>query len=235
MKNPNLDMTYSIGSNAGTKVDAVLWWEMKKKNDRGGYSMKKLFHLVFVCMGNRNRSAFAEFFFFKLISEKNNELVNKVKVTSAGFLPQRMKDRLAALQIGVPDPFFSRSLARTTRAALLDQGITVSDGWRTKALTTEMIEEADLVITALPEQKKDLVGLYPKAAAKIFAMREISQWDGYLVQEDYDFKGVPWDSTIWDYVEENPEYVSKILSEMEKMLIKGYTNILSQLGLKAAE
>lgn len=197
--------------------------------------MKEPLHLVFVCMGNRNRSVFAEFFFSKLISEKDNGLVNKIRVTSAGFLPQRMKDRLAALQIGMPDPFFGRPLARTTHAALLSEGIIVPDGWRTKALTREMIEEADLVVTALPDQKKDLVGLYPEAAAKTFAMREISQWEGYLVQEDYDFKGLPWDNTIWDFVEENPEYVSKILSEMEKMLIKSYPNILNKLELKAAK
>ncbi len=196
--------------------------------------MKEPRHLVFVCMGNRNRSPFAEFFFSKLISEKDKGLINEIRVTSAGFVPQRMKEKMAGLQIRAPEPFFGRPLAQTTRTALLSRGITVSDGWRTRALTPEMIQEADLLVTAVPEQKKDIMTLYTKSAAKIFTMREISQWEGYLVQEDYDFKGLPKDGTLWNYVEENPEYVGMILSETEKMLIKAYPNIMDQLGLKGA-
>jgi hypothetical protein len=146
-----------------------------------------------------------------------------------------MKEKMVELHISQPEPFFGRPLARTTRTALLSQGITVSDGWRTKALIPEMIEEADILLTALSEQKRTLMRLYPKAAARIFTMREISQWDGYLLQEDYDFKGIPRDGTLWDYVEENAEYVSNILSETENMLVKAYPHILNQLGLKATE
>lgn len=193
--------------------------------------MKRPLHLVFVCIGNRSRSPFAEFFFSKLISERDNQFVDAIKVTSVGFLPQRMKDKMAALKIGAPDPFFGRPLAQTTRTVLLDQGITVSDGWRTSELTQEMAEQADLIITALPGQKNDIIRLYPNAAGRIFTMREISQWDGYLLQEDYDFKEIPRDSTLWDYVEENYEYVTNILLEMEKMLRKAYPNIIGKLGL----
>ena len=63
-------------------------------------------------------------------------------------------------------------------------------------------------------------------------MREIFQWKYYLLQEDYDFKGVPRESTLWDYVEENYEYVNNILFEMEKMLAKPYPNIMKKLGLQ---
>jgi protein-tyrosine-phosphatase len=184
-----------------------------------------------VCIGNRNRSPFAEFFFSRLISQRDNQFVDAIKVTSAGFLPQRMKDKMAALKIGMPDPFFGRPLAQTTRTALLRQGINVSEEWRTRELTPELAEQADLIITALPGQKIDIIRLYPNVADRIFTIREISQWDGYLLQEDYDFKEIPRDSTLWDYVEENYEYVTNILLEMEKMLRKAYPNIMGKLGL----
>lgn len=193
--------------------------------------MKRPLHLVFVCIGNRNRSPFAEFFFSKLISERDNKFVDAIRITSAGFLPQRMKDKMAALKIGAPDPFFGRPLAQTTRTVLLGQGITVSDGWRTRELTPEMVEQADLIITALPGQKNDIIRLYPNVADRTFTMREISQWEDYLLQEDYDFKEIPRDSTLWDFVEENYEYVTNILLEMEKMLIKAYPNIMGKMGL----
>ena len=193
--------------------------------------MKHPLHLVFVCIGNRNRSPFAEFFFSKLISQRDNQFVDAIRVTSAGFLPKRMKDKMAALKIGVPDPFFGRPLAQATRTVLLHQGITVSDRWRTRELTPEMVEQAALIITALPGQKNDIIRLYPNVADRTFTMREISQWEDYLLQEDYDFKEIPRDSTLWDFVEENYEYVTNILLEMEKMLIKAYPNIMGKLGL----
>lgn len=194
--------------------------------------MKHPLLLVFVCIGNRNRSPFAEFFFSKLIRERDSQLIEEIHVTSAGFLPQRMKDRMTTLKIAPPDPFFGRPLAHTTRKVLHDLGIHVAEEWRTRELTPELIEHADLLITALPGQKTDIIDRYPTCANKIFTIREISQWEGYLVQEDYDFKKIPRDDTLWDYVEENYEYVASILSEMEKMLLKAYPHIMAKLGVR---
>ena len=197
--------------------------------------MKGPRHLVFVCVGNRNRSPFSEFFFSKLISERNKSLVDAIRVTSAGFVPQMIKEKMAECHISLPKPFFCRPLARTTRKALRLQGITVPDGWRTKALSSEMVEEADMIITSLPDQKEDLVMLYPMEAAKIFTIREVSQWEDYLLQEDPDYKRIPWDNNFWDFVEENAPYVASMLSEVEKMLIAAYPNILNHLGFEVAE
>ena len=196
--------------------------------------MKEPLHLIFVCIANRNRSPFAEFFFSKLISEKNNEFANEIRVTSAGFVPQRMRETMAEIKIGVPEPFFDRPLARTTRVALAGKNISVPEEWRTRELTSDMVKEADLIITALPDQKKEIMRLYPKEVPTIFTLREISQWEGYLLLEDHEFRGIPRDSTLWDYVEENPGYVSEILVETERILIKAYSHILDQLALKAA-
>ncbi|MFZ7110209.1 MAG: hypothetical protein ACOWYE_00875 [Desulfatiglandales bacterium] len=197
--------------------------------------MKDPRHLVFVCVGNRNRSPFSEFFFSKLLSERDKSLVNAIHVTSAGFVPQIIKDKMAERHIGLPEPFFGRPLARTTRKALHLLGIIVPETWKTKALSSEMVEEADMLITSLPDQKKDLVMLYPTAADRIFTIREVSQWEGYLLQEDPDYKEIPSDNTFWNYVEEDAPYVERILSEVEKMLTKAYPNILKHLGLEAAE
>ncbi|MBN1103211.1 MAG: hypothetical protein JXL84_07355 [Deltaproteobacteria bacterium] len=197
--------------------------------------MKGPRHLVFVCVGNRNRSPFSEFFFSKLLSERDRRLVSAIHVTSAGFVSQMIKDKMAEGHIGLPEPFFGRPMARTTLKALRLQGIIVPETWRTKALSSEMVGEADMIITSLPDQKKDLMMLYPTAADRIFTIREVSQWEGYLLQEDPDYKGIPRDDNFWDYVEENAPYVSSILSEVEKMLNKAYPNILNHLGFEAAE
>ncbi len=187
-------------------------------------------HIVFVCIRNRVRSPFAEFLFRKMMAERDETLLNRVKVSSAGFIPQKLKDQLAEVRVRFPDPFYNRPMAQGTRAALLKKGIVVCAEWRSKALSPEMIKEADLLITALPEQKEDLINLFPEAQAKILSTREISQWDEPLVFED--FTGLPLDDTYWEYVEENPDYVSKILLETEETLIRAFPNILKQLGLR---
>jgi len=147
-----------------------------------------------------------------------------------------MKEKLAELQIGFPDPHFGRPLALSTRTVLLQEGIAVPDGWKTKPLTTEVAREADMIITVLPEQKKELIDLYPEAGAKIVTIREISKWDGTLSWEEHSkYKRLPSDIDFWDYVEENRDHVSNSLSEMKKMLIMAYSDILDQLGLNHDE
>jgi protein-tyrosine-phosphatase len=213
---------------------ALSWLGTNKKDDKRGYKVKRL--LVFVCLGNRNRSPFAEFFFSKLISERNKELAPKIRLSSYGFIPQKIKEKIAAMHIGFPDPFFGRPLALSTRTVLLKEGIAVPDRWKTKPLTPEVVKEADMIITVLPEQKTDLIDLYPEALSKIFTIREISQWDGPLSwDDDLKHKRIPSDINFWDYVEENIDSVSIALSEMKKMLIMAYPDIVDKLGLNHAE
>ena len=93
-----------------------------------------------------------------------------------------------------------------------------------------MVKDADLMITALPEQKEELINLFPAARSKIFTTREVSKRDGYLVFEDS--TGVPLNDSYWDHVEEDPDFVSKVLSELEEALVRAFPNILKQLGVR---
>lgn len=152
-------------------------------------------------------------------------------MSSAGFMPQKLRDQLTGMQVPFPDPFYNCPMAEGTRAALLKKGIVVPAEWRSKAIRPEMIEDADLIITALPEQKEDLISLFPKARSRIFTIRELARFDGHLVFED--FIGLPLDDTYWDYVEENSDYVSRIIRETDETLIRAFPNILEQLGIGA--
>jgi protein-tyrosine-phosphatase len=190
---------------------------------------KQPFHLNFVCISNRVRSTFAGFLFPKMMCERNERPVDEVKVSSAGFIPQKLRDQLAKVHVSFPEPFYNRPMAETTRATLLKKGFTVPEEWRSKELSPQRVEDADLIITALPEQKEELISLYPKAQAKIYTIREMSKWDGYLFFEDFTI--LPMDDTFWDYVEGNPDYVSKVISITEETLIRAFPNILKQLGI----
>ena len=196
--------------------------------------MKRL--LVFVCIANRNRSPFAEFFFSKLIRERDKNLANKIRLMSCGFVPRRIKEQLAALQIDFPDPFFGRPLALSTMEVLRQEGITVPNGWVTRPLTAKLVKEADTIIVVRPEQKMELIERYPEKMGKIFTIREISQWDRPLSWEEPAFlKRALHDISFWDYVEENMDNVSIILAEMKEMLLMAYSNILDKIGLNHSE
>lgn len=192
--------------------------------------IKRSFDIIFVCISNRVRSVFAEFLLRKMLGEKDKRLMNQVRVSSAGFIPQKMRDLFAEINIPFPNPFYNRPMSEITWSALVEKGIEVSDQWRSKELTPEMLKESDLIITALPLQKEGLTQLFPEVRSKIFTLREISNWTDYLILDDVG--GVPMDHTFWHFVEENPEYVSKVLWEVEKILVRGFPNILKKLGLR---
>ena len=186
-------------------------------------------YVVFVCVGNRVRSVFAEFFLGDTFCKRGEDIA----VSSAGFIPQTLKDQLTQLNIRFPEPFYNRPMSELTMTALLEKGIGVPEGWRSKELSLEMIEEADLIITALPAQKEDISGLYREARNKIFNIRELSERDDYLFFEDLSV--IPFNDNFWDYCEENPEYVSKILRAWEETLTRAIPNIIKKLGIRERE
>jgi protein-tyrosine-phosphatase len=171
------------------------------------------------------RSTFARFYledFFKKREEK-------ASVSSAGFVPQALKDQLAGAGIPFPEPLFDEPMSRLTREFLLEKGISVPQDWRSKELSREMIDRSELIVTALVPQKQELCDLYEEACDKIFAIRELSENTGYLVSED--FSALPLDQNYWYYAEEEPQYVSRVLREWEKTLVSAIPNIIRRLGM----
>lgn len=182
-------------------------------------------HVTFVCVRNRVRSTFAKFYLEDLFRKKGE----KAKVSSAGFVPQVLKDQLARAGIPFPEPLFDAPMSRLTREFLLEKGIRVPEDWRSKQLNAEMVDRATLIITALVPQKDELCELYKAASAKIVSIRELSEKKGYLVSED--FSALPLDQNYWYYAEEEPKYVSRVLQEWEKTLVSAIPNIAARLGM----
>ncbi len=186
--------------------------------------------VLFVCIGNTVRSPFMEFLFAKMLSEKCDELGKRLKVLSAGFIVQKLKDQLAKAQISFPEPFYGRPMSREVRIALLEGGIDVPIEWRSKEVNPKMVEDADLIITVLTEIKEELTDLFSKARNKTFTLREISECDETLFFED--FNALPLNDNYWHFVEEDPEFVSQTLLAVEDNLVRAFPNIIQELGVK---
>ena len=186
-------------------------------------------HLLFVCVRNRVRSAFSEIYFNHMLRHSDSGLANRVKVSSAGFRHSVMNELLAGNVIPTPDPFYDQDLGRATRQTLTQRGIAAPTKWRSKPLTAQMIATADLVITALPQQKDELMEMYPRDKSKFITIREISNWNDKLVSEN--ITDLPLDENFWYECEENSTYARKTLIETEEMLKKAFCVILQRLGL----
>jgi len=182
-------------------------------------------HVTFVCVRNRVRSTFANLYLQDFFGKRGE----KVRVSSAGFVPQVLKDQLAEALIPFPEPLFNTSMSSLTRDFLLEKGIRVPENWRSKELSAEMVDRSDLLITALAAQKDELCDLYKGACTKIFSIREMSEKKGYLVSED--FSALPLDQNYWYHAEEDPKHVSKVLLEWEQSLIRAIPNITERLGM----
>lgn len=182
-------------------------------------------HVTFICVRNRVRSAFAKFYLESFFRKRGE----KATVSSAGFVPQVLKDQLAGARIAFPVPLFDAPMSRLAREFLVEKGIWVPQDWRSRELNAEMVERADLIITALGPQKDELRELYKAASAKIVSIRELSENKGYLVSED--FSALPLDQNYWYYAEEEPKYVSRVLREWEKTLVSAIPRIFERLGM----
>jgi protein-tyrosine-phosphatase len=182
-------------------------------------------HVTFVCVRNRVRSTFAKFYLEDFLRKSGD----KATVSSAGFVPQVLKDQLAGAMIPFPDPLFNTSMSSLTREFLLEKGIRVPEDWRSKELSPEMVDRADLIITAIGPQKEELCVLYEEACSKIVSIRELSEKKGYLLSED--FSALPLDQNYWYYAEEDPAYVSRVLREWEKTLVSAIPHITRRLGM----
>lgn len=181
--------------------------------------------MTFVCVRNRVRSTFAEFY-LEAVFRKRGE---GATVSSAGFVPQVLKDQLAEALIPFPEPLYNTSMSDLTREFLLGKGIKVPEGWRSKELSREMVDQADLLVTAHGAQKEELCALYKEACIKIVSIRELSEKKGYLFSED--FSALPLDQNYWYYAEEDPKNVSIVLREWEQILIRAIPNITRSLGM----
>ncbi len=188
--------------------------------------------IMFVCVGNRARSVFGQFFFSKMLHEKDPHLMGKIKVLSAGFVPQSLKEQLKEANVAFPKPFFNRPMGPLAREALIDRGIPIPDQWISRELTPDMVKGSDLMITALDDQRDDLKKLFPETMGKIFTIKELAQWEGYLILEDS--VRPPLDHTYWHFVDEDPVFAAKIITSMEECLICAYSNILEKIGLKSS-
>lgn len=187
-------------------------------------------HVLFLCLRNRVRSVFAEYFIREMLKRESEGLAENLIVFSAGFYPEEVKEFLDKANVSPPVPFYGIDMSGVARELMREKGMVVPDIWESKALTPEMVEIADLIVVALPPQKGELSLLYPEHGRKVVTLRELAQSEEFVAFEG--FSDVPMEGDVWGHCEGNPSYVTKTILEVENLLIMAYPRILERLGLQ---
>ncbi len=187
-------------------------------------------NLLFVCIRNRVRSPFAEFLFRKMLQERSKGAEPQITVASAGFYPPGLREEFVTKGVSTPDHLYGVSMSGPTLEELGRRGASPPEGWKSRELVADDVRNSDLIVVALEQQKEELLGFYPEALGKVFTTREISGQEKPLIHEVFSI--LPFDDTFWTFCEESPDYVGKVLSEMEEVLISGYDTMLRHLGIE---
>ncbi|SHE58519.1 protein-tyrosine phosphatase [Caldanaerobius fijiensis DSM 17918] len=113
--------------------------------------------VLFVCTGNTCRSSMAEYIFRDMLNKRGD--VKGIKVLSAGISA------------------FPGAMASPEAIEVMKElGIDMSPH-RSRALTREMIEKSDLILTMTSEHKRQILSIVPQAENKVFTLKEFAQME----------------------------------------------------------
>ena len=150
-------------------------------------------NILFVCTGNTCRSSMAEVLFKDLL-KKSKEVNEEIRVESAGVYAMANQ------------PASSQAIK-----AMEDEGIDLTNH-RSKPLTRDMIDRADIILTMTINHKNIILQINPEAKDKVFTLKEYANMGFLDVQDPF---GLP--------VEEYKESAREIRAALEKIIKRIFT------------
>jgi protein-tyrosine-phosphatase len=184
--------------------------------------------ILFVCCGNRERSLIAEKSLFQSLEDHSPELLNKVKIGSAGIFPKSYIEHAREMGVTFVAPYFGKSPNIYAVKYLAEKGIDVSS-YRSRGLTKRMIMNADLILPMDRVLRDEILGLYPKEAGPVLTLKEFVFDHGCpdmnignpMALPEIDRKTGVW---IW------PEgYATNYIEEIERCFKKGMEKFLKYI------
>ena len=190
---------------------------------------KRKKNILFVCCGNRERSLIAEKRLFQILEDHSPELLNKVKIGSAGIFPKSYIEHARKMRVTFVAPYFGKSPNIYAVKYLAEKGIDVSS-YRSRGLTKRMIINADLILPMDRVLRDEIIGLYPKGSGKVLTLKEF-----VFDQESPDLNiGNPMalpeidkKTGVWMWPE---GYAANYIEEIEQCLAKGMEKFLKYIN-----
>lgn len=147
--------------------------------------------VLFVCTGNTCRSSMAEYIFRDMLNKRGK---NKgIKVLSAGI-----------------SAFPGAKASPEAIEVMKELGIDLSPH-RSRALTKDIIEKVDLILTMTHEHKKQILSIVPQAEGKVFTLREFAKLEGTDILD-------PFGKSIEEYRKSAREIKEALEKSIDKIL-----------------
>jgi len=190
---------------------------------------KRKKNILFVCCGNRERSLIAEKRLFQSLEDHSPELLNKVKIGSAGIFPKSYIKHAKKMGVTFVVPYFGKRPNIYAVKYLAEKGINVSS-YRSRGLTKRMIINSDLILPMDRVLRDEILGLYPKESGKMLTLKEFVFDEGCpdmnignpMALPEIDKKTGVW---IW------PEgYAANYIEEIEQCFKKGMEKFVAYIN-----
>ncbi len=148
--------------------------------------------ILFVCTGNTCRSSMAEGLFKKII--ENDDLLKNIKVLSAGT-----------------SVYYETCASDGAINALDDFGISLKN-FKSKPITEDVINIADLILTMTSSHKNRVIDIVPTAINKTYTLKEYVESS----ENDYDITD-PYGADLEYYKKCSKEIYEKLVKLSEKL------------------
>jgi len=116
----------------------------------------------------------AEYIFRSLLEKKGGDAHKSIKVSSAGIILDEEKAGLIKEGIALPDPVFGYRPLACVMLYLMKRGID-SSMHRSRDLSEQIMDDADLVISLVGKHKDAVIKTYPSKRKKVFSLEELSR------------------------------------------------------------
>jgi protein-tyrosine-phosphatase len=129
--------------------------------------------ILFVCCGNRERSVIAENLLRHKLKDSHPQLLNKVKIESAGIFPRSYLEHANKHGIVFEYPYFGKSPNIYAINYLAQRGIDISL-YRSREISKNMIVDTGLILAIDQRIRDEILSLYPESSGKVFTFKEFA-------------------------------------------------------------
>lgn len=168
----------------------------------------------------------AEHFFRQMLFEGDAAFATRIDVSSAGFIGKEVSSWFQQNDIPFPEPLFNSPTSKLIQNHLLARGIDLS-AHRSRPVTEALLGQAHTVVPMLSILKRDLLRAYPHIKEKIVLPGELLGEDKHFFWEDR--SAVPNDRRMYEYAHTNPDYVTRVVDEIETFIREAFQRIVDHL------
>jgi len=129
--------------------------------------------ILFVCCGNRERSVIAENLLRQRLKDTHPQLLDKVKIGSAGIFPRAYLEHASEHGLVFEYPYFGKNPNIYAIDYLGQRGIDISL-YRSRQLNKNMVVEAGLILAVDRRIRDEILQIYPESSGRIFTFKEFA-------------------------------------------------------------